>query len=109
VLPIDASPPGQILPGLGGYPSGDTDAIRAVAARLRGVAGPLAAVPRPQLRGWRSATATHTAAALDAAAGTADTVAGELRLLAAALDSAAHTLEIDQAAWRAAKRRLETP
>jgi hypothetical protein len=95
--------------GLSGYPSGDAEAIRAVAARLRGVAGPLAAAPRPRLNGWHSPTATHTAAALSAAAGTADAVAGELRLLAAVLDSAAHTLETDQAAWRVAQRRQEDP
>lgn len=91
------------------FPSGDPEAIRAVAARMRQVAGPLAGVPRPVISGWHSAAASLTQATLTSAAAVADRAAGELRALAAALDSAARTLETDQAAWRAAKRRSEKP
>jgi hypothetical protein len=102
-VPVSTS---GVVPGLGPYPDGDPEAIRALAAELRRTAGTLTGVPRPSIADWRSPAATQVRSRLVAAAGGAGRVAGELRGLAASLESAAHTLEADQREWRLAKRRL---
>lgn len=93
------------LPGLGTYPDGDPEAIRALAADLRRTAGRLSGVRPPAMAGWRGPAATQVRALLTSAAGEADRTAAELRACAASLEGAAHTLEADQRAWRQAKQR----
>lgn len=107
MLPTDATsvPLTGTVPGLGAYPTGDAEAIRAVADQLRAVAGQLSGLPRPGIEGWRSPRAADVRSALAAAASTAHDHAGELRGLAGSLDTAAAHLEADQRAWRLAKRR----
>lgn len=96
-----------VPPGLGPYPDGDAEAIRALAADLRRMAGRLAGVSAPALAGWRGPAATQVRTLLTSAAHEADSTAGELRACASSLDQAAHTLEADQRAWRQAKQRAE--
>lgn len=99
-------PTNGVVPGLGPYPDGDPEAIRALAAELRRTAGTLTGVPRPSIADWQSPAAARVRSRLVAAAGGAGRIGGDLRGLAAALESAAHTLEADQREWRLAKRRL---
>jgi len=96
------------VPGLGSYPQGDPEAIRAFAAQLRRIAGTLVGVPRPVLDGWRSPAADRTQALLRSAADRAGRDGDELRACASSLDHAAHRLESDQQAWLAARRRMES-
>ncbi|MGH3381801.1 MAG: hypothetical protein ACRDP6_44450 [Actinoallomurus sp.] len=93
--------------GLGPFPAGDPEAIRALAADLRRMAGRLAGTPSPALAGWRGPAATQVRTLLTSAAHEAGGTAGELRACASSLDHAAHTLEADQRAWRQAKQRAE--
>jgi methyl-accepting chemotaxis protein len=93
--------------GLGPFPDGDPEAIRALAADLRRMAGRLAGVPSPALTGWRGPAATQVTSLLTSAVHQASGTAGELRACASSLDHAAHTLEADQRAWRQAKQRAE--
>jgi methyl-accepting chemotaxis protein len=93
--------------GLGPFPDGDPEAIRALAADLRRMAGRLAGVSSPALTGWRGPAATQVRTLLTSAAHGADGTAGQLRACASSLDQAAHTLEADQRAWRQAKQRAE--
>lgn len=93
------------VPGLGPYPDGDPEAVRALATDLRRIAGRLAGAPSPALTGWRGPAATHVRALLDSAVREAGQAASELRACAASLDHAAHTLEADQRAWRQAAQR----
>ena len=92
-------------PGLGPYPDGDPEAVRALATDLRRIAGRLTGVPVPSLTGWRGPAATHVHTLLGSAVHDAARTASELRACAASLDHAAHTLEADQRAWRQAARR----
>jgi len=94
------------VPGLGGYPHGDPEAIRAVAAQLRRIAGTLAGVPRPRLDGWESAAAVRTRAQLGSAADQAGRSDDDLRTCATSLDHAADALHADQQTWLAAERRM---
>ena len=93
--------------GPGPFPDGDPEAIRALAADLRRMAGRLAGTPSPALTGWRGPAATQVRSLLTSAAHEADSAAGQLRTCASSLDQAAHTLEADQQAWRQAKQRAE--
>ena len=93
--------------GLGPYPDGDPEAIRALAADLRRMAGRLSAAQAPALTGWRGPAATQVQGLLTSAAGAADSTAGELRSCAASLETAAHHLEADQKAWKQAEKRAE--
>jgi hypothetical protein len=86
-------------PCAGPYPDGDPEAIRALAADLRRMAGRLTAVPAPVLAGWRGPAATHVRSLLGSAVHDAGRTAGDLLACAASLDHAAHTLEADQRAW----------
>jgi hypothetical protein len=95
------------VPGLGAYPAGDPEAIRAAAADLRRIAARLAAAPRPTIDGWSSEAAQRMRSMLTSAADTADRTGADVRSLAAALDHAADVLETDQRAWKAAKLRIE--
>ena len=74
----------------------DPEAIRAVAADLRHIAGLLAGLPSPTVDGWRSRAATDVRDRLVAATELADHRADDLRGCAAALDRAADDLEADQ-------------
>jgi hypothetical protein len=105
---IDAIPASTsgLVPGLGAYPDGDPEAIRALASELRATGGQLAGLPAPSIADWRSPAAGRVRARLTAAERGAGRVGDDLRGLAAALDQAAHTLEADQRSWRAAQRRL---
>ncbi|GLY81911.1 hypothetical protein [Actinoallomurus iriomotensis] len=85
--------------GTAPYPDGDPEAIRALAATLRRMAGRLTAVPAPAPAGRRGPAATHVRSLLGAAVHDAGRTAGDLRACAASLDHAAHTLEADQRAW----------
>ena len=93
--------------GLGPFPDGDPEAIRALAADLRRMAGRLAGAPTPALTGWRGPAATQVTALLTSAVREAGSTAGELRSCASSLDQAANTLEADQRSWRQAKQRAE--
>lgn len=93
------------VPGIGPYPAGDPEAIRALAADLRRMAGRLSGATAPALTGWRGPAATQTAGLLTSAAGAAGNAAGDLRSCAASLEQAAHTLEADQRAWKQAAQR----
>jgi uncharacterized protein YukE len=84
----------------GPCPEGDPEAIRAVAAELRGIAGRLAGATAPAVNGWRGPAAAHARAVFASAAGEATRTADDLRACATSLDNAAHTLEADQRAWR---------
>jgi len=94
-----------VVPGLGHYPAGDPEALFDAALRLRRAAGVLDSARRPTTNGWSSPAATRVRRRLDAAVGTADRWADELRATAAALDRAGHTLAADQRDWLAAARR----
>ncbi|WP_327009883.1 hypothetical protein OHA72_23215 [Dactylosporangium sp. NBC_01737] len=102
----DVSTSGSV-PGLGAYPAGDAEAIRATAAALRRVAGTLGVVPQPSVGGWQSPAASRIRAQLTGAAAAAHRHAGEVRGSADALERAADTLEADQRQWRLAKWRME--
>lgn len=93
--------------GLGPYPTGDAEAIRALAADLRRMAGRLTGTSAPALAGWRGPAATHVRGLLTSATQETGSTAGRLRACASSLDHAAHTLEADQKAWRQAKQRAE--
>ena len=95
--------------GLGPYPDGDPEAIRAVAAELRRIAGTLAGAQNPALAAWRGPAASRVRALLGSAVIEATRTAADLRACAASLDNAAHTLDTDQRAWRLARQRLEKP
>jgi methyl-accepting chemotaxis protein len=95
------------LPGPGPYPGGDPEAIRALAADLRRMAGRLSGARVPAPAGWRGPAAAQLRTLLSSAAGEADRTAGELRSCAASLETAAHRLEADQRAWRQAQQRAE--
>jgi hypothetical protein len=97
-----------MVPGLGSYPQGDPETIRALAAQLRRIAATLVAVPRPVLDGWQSPAADRTRALLRSAADRASRNGDELRACAGSLDHAANQLESDQQAWLAARRRMES-
>jgi hypothetical protein len=104
-----ANPVAAVGPGLGPYPDGDPEAVRALATDLRRIAGRLAGAPSPNLTGWRGPAATHVHALLGSAVHAADRTATELRACAASLDHAAHALEADQRAWRRAAQRAKEP
>jgi hypothetical protein len=93
--------------GLGPYPTGDPEAIRALAADLRRMAGQLAGAQAPAMTGWRGPAATRVQGRLTSAVGEAQSTAGELRSCAASLESAAHQLEADQRAWKQAQRKAQ--
>lgn len=93
--------------GLGPYPAGDPEAIRALAADLRRMAGQLAGAQAPAMAGWTGPAATQVHGLLTSAAGEAQSTAGELRSCAASLETAAHQLEADQRAWKQAQQRAE--
>ncbi|GAA1754975.1 hypothetical protein [Luedemannella helvata] len=95
------------VPGLGSFPDGDPEAIRAVADQLRRIAGLLAGAPKPAVASWSSPEATRVRGRLSAAVGVAGRGADEIRGCAAALDHAADELAADQRDWRLAKRRLD--
>ncbi len=95
------------LPGLGPCPDGDPEAIRAVAADLRRIAGTLAGASYPTVDSWRGPAATRARALLGSAVDKAGHSADDLRACASSLDHAAHTLETEQRAWRQAKQRAD--
>lgn len=93
--------------GLGPYPAGDPEAIRALAADLRRMAGRLAGAQAPAMTGWRGPAATEVHGRLTSAAGEAHSTAGELRSCATSLETAAHKLEADQRAWKQAQQKAQ--
>lgn len=93
--------------GLGPCPEGDPEAIRALAANLRRMAGRLSAARGPALTGWRGPAASQVQGLLTSAVGAADRTAGELRSCAASLETAAHRLEAEQRAWKRAEQQAE--
>ncbi len=95
------------LPGLGPYPDGDPEAIRAVASDLRRIAGTLAGASYPAVDSWTGPAATRARALLGSAVDQAGRSANDLRSCASSLDHAAHTLETEQRNWRQAKQRAD--
>lgn len=96
-------------PGLGPFPAGDPEAIRALAADLRRIAGGLAGASAPAIAGWRGPAAHQVHELLTSAAHEAGGASAELRACATSLDHAAHTLEADQRAWQARQRAEGRP
>ena len=74
----------------------DPEAIRAVAADLRRIAGLLGGLPMPTVDGWRSPAATEVRDRLVAATELAGHRADDVRGCAAALERAADDLAADQ-------------
>ena len=96
------------LPGLGPYPDGDPEAIRAVAADLRRIAGTLAGASYPAVDSLARPRRHAARARCSARPWTRPAAApSDLRSCASSLDHAAHTLETEQRAWRQAKQRAD--
>ncbi len=89
---------------VGPRPVGDPAGMRAIAAELRGVAGPLGAQHDVRLKNWESPRGRAVRADLSAAAAAAGRVSGELGRLAGLLEQEAGDLEGELQVWEARRQ-----
>lgn len=105
--PLMDSPVSSGIGGaLGPRPVGDPAGMRAIAAKLRGVAGPLGSQKDVRLANWESARGRAVRADLSSAVAVAGRVSGEVGRLASLLEREADAVEGDQKVWEARRKSL---
>ena len=78
--------------------------MRALAAQLRSVAGPLGSQHKVSLQNWESPRGRAVRADLSSAAAVAGRVSGEVGRLAGLLEREADTVEGEQQGWEARRQ-----
>ncbi len=89
------------LAAVGPRPPGDPAGMRAIAATLRDVAGPLGSQGKVELENWESPRGRAVRADLASAVAVAGRVAGDVGQLASLLEREADAVEADQQIWAA--------